>query len=153
MKRGVRFQIPNEYGKFIANILEPIDCTHFSWRADFHTEIWKCTDGKLDEELFPNPVVNGDEFYDLINNNIYYMIFATIKAFSKKGSSSIRIDTYKDFIASECEIIMLVADCSYTDVYCKDVLLIEKLYDNAKSKAYEYVEYIYEADSRTSMYA
>lgn len=47
---------------------------------------------------------------------------------------------------------MLVADCSFADVYCKDNSLIEKLYDNATAKGYAEIEYIDENYNRTGMY-
>lgn len=152
MYRGIRFQISNEYGNFIADILEPVDSGNFSWRADFHTEIWKSVNGKLDEELFPNPIMNGPEFFDLTHNNTYYMIFANIQAYPEGNTSFPRIHKYEDFVASECQVIMIVADSSYVDVYCKDSSLIEKLYDNAKSKGYKCIKYIDENDSRTGMF-
>ncbi|WP_215829023.1 DUF2691 family protein [Pelorhabdus rhamnosifermentans] len=48
---------------------------------------------------------------------------------------------YEDFSASECQIIMIAADSRYVDIYCKVSSLIEKLYDNAKSKGHKYVGY------------
>ncbi|SMC92471.1 DUF2691 family protein [Sporomusa malonica] len=152
MYRGIRFQIPNEYGKFIAGILEPIDCVNFEWRVDFHTEIWKSVNGKLGEELFPDSVIKGADFFDLINSNTYYLIFANIQAYPEGSTSQSRIHKYEDFIASECQIIMLVADSSYVDVYCKEPLLIEKMHENAKSKGFESLKYIDENDSRTGIF-
>lgn len=152
MIRGVRFQIPNKYGKFIADILEPINSCNFSWSANFHTEIWKSVNGKLGEDLFPDSIMNGAEFFDLIHNNTYYLIFVNIQAYPESSTLFSRIHTYEDFIASECKIIILVADSSYVDVYCKELSMIKMLHENAISKGYEHIEYIDESDSRTGMF-
>jgi hypothetical protein len=149
MNRGVRFKIPNQYGKFVVDVLEPVDCNKYTWYIDRNEIIVSTSDGC--KELFKDQVVKGTDFSNLINNNIYYMIFAVLKAFPDSVSIT-QIATYEDFINSKCEIIMLVADCTFTDVYCKDISLIEKLYDNAAAKRYTEIEYIDENDSRTGMY-
>ncbi len=148
MKKGVRFLIPNKYGKYIAEVLEVIDCTKYVWSiVPSDTDISKIVNGKFGDELFVDYIIAGNDFVHLINKNIYYAIFAKLNAFSK-GVPITEFDNYEDFVDSNCEICMLIVDSSYVDVYCKDVLLIEKIYNNAQNKEYERIEYIGEDDNR-----
>jgi hypothetical protein len=151
MKRGVRFQIPNEYGKYLAEILEPIDCTKYNWKIECSTEIWKVTDGKLGDGLLSDDLIDGNEFSKLIRSSMYYLIFATLKAFPK-GVPIIEIPKYEDYISSDCDISFIVADCSYVCLLCKNVFLVEKLYNNAKDKGFEKIRYIDENDNIEGMY-
>lgn len=130
-------------------MLEPVDCNKYSWYIDRDEIIVSTSDGC--KGLFEDQVVKGTDFSNLINNNSYYMIFAVLKAFPDSVPIT-QIATYEDFINSKCEIIMLVADNTFTDVYCKDISLIEKLYDNAAAKGYTEIEYIDENDSRIGIY-
>lgn len=151
MKHGVRFQIPNEYGKYLAEILEPIDCTKYNWKVESSTEIWKVTDGKLGDELLSDDLIDGNKFSNLIKSSMYYLIFATLKAFPK-GIPIIEIPKYEDFISSDCEISFIVADCSFVCLLCKNVSFAEKLFINAKNKGFEKIIYIDENDNIEEMY-
>jgi len=151
MKRGVRFQIPNEYGKYLAEILKPIDCTKYNWKVECSTEIWKVTDGNLGDRLLSYDIIDGNEFSNLIRSSMYYLIFATLKAFPK-GAPIIEIPKYEDFISSNCEISFIVADYSYVCLLCKNVSLAEKLFINAKNKGFEEIIYIDENDNIEEMY-
>lgn len=104
----------------------------------------------MERPLFTDRHIEGHEFYNLVSNNDYYMIFAAIKAFPKSAIIT-KISNFKDFMESECEFILLVADSSFVDIYCKDELSIDELYDNAKFRNYKNLEYIDENDSRTGM--
>lgn len=151
LKRGVSFQIPNKYGKYLAQILEPLDCTPYDWKIECSTEVWKRAYGQRDEDLFDNAnVVDGVIFDELIKSNIYYVIFTTLKAFPK-GTHLNNFDTYEEFLKSDCELCLLIADCSYVELYCKNLTILEKLYDNARAKEYEGIECIDENDPRTKM--
>jgi hypothetical protein len=153
MLRGVSFLVPNEYGRYLAEILEPFYCSKYNWKLECSTEIWKKKNGQQDVDLFDDvtDIVDGEIFGELIKNNIYYVIFATLKAFPKNAQLS-RFNTYQEFLQSDCELCLLIADCSYVEIYCKNSLLIDKLFKNAEAKGYEQVQYIDEKnDYRTKM--
>jgi len=72
MKRGICFRSPNEYGKYLAEILEPFECTQYNWKLECITEVWKRVHGQRDEDLFDNAnVVDGVIFDELIKSNIF----------------------------------------------------------------------------------
>lgn len=153
MKRGISFVIPNEYGRLLGKFLKPIDISAFSWRIG-DGEAYKVVDDRLDEDLFlnHNGAIEGEELKHLIEVNKYYIIFVDLQAYPKGKISSIK--TYAEFIESKCELVLLVVDCSYVTLYCKDNEVIRVLYNHAKECEFENVEYITdENDSRTSLIA
>lgn len=76
------------------------------------------------------------------------MIFADLKAFPKGRISNIH--TYEEFMESHCELVLFIADCSYTALYCKDQNMLQLLFEHAKQCGFTDVAYITdENDTRT----
>ena len=149
-KRGLRFIIPNDYGSFLSEILEPTQCCKYNWSID-NDEIHLIIDGVLtDNWLFKETVVRGSEFSKYIGDNTYYVVFAELKAFPTESPVT-SISSYNEFLTSKCEIMILIYDCIYVDIYCKDQVLLERLFNNAINKGYGDVRYIDEDDVRTKM--
>ncbi|QKE75681.1 DUF2691 family protein [Arthrobacter citreus] len=152
MKRGISFEIPNQYGQFLDDILKPVNIKDFNWFI-IGEESYLVVDGDLDKPLFPEyiQVINGPELDDKLKKNEYYLIFADLKAFPE-NKDSIEIRTYEEFLSSDCQLCLLITDCIYTDIYCKELELIEKLYTNALQNNYENLSYITDTnDSRTGL--
>ncbi|MDH6368576.1 hypothetical protein M2444_000354 [Paenibacillus sp. PastF-3] len=86
-----------------------------------------------------------------MENNEYYIIFANFKAFPQEKDVT-DVQTYEEFLNSDCQLVLLVVDCEYATVYCKDQGKLEALYHNAIANGYEDVQYItYENDFRTRL--
>ncbi|CAM3870534.1 MULTISPECIES: DUF2691 family protein [Bacillus cereus group] len=151
MKRGIFVDIPNEYDNLLWEVLKPIDITAFDWRVENEESYFRLSDG-LGPELFSedNKVMSGLELKKLIKDNIYYLIFADLKAYPK-GEVLEEIETYEEFKESKCELVLLVADCTYVTIYAKDQKAIELMYENARNQGF-YVEYVTdENDGRTRL--
>ncbi|GAB6548734.1 MULTISPECIES: DUF2691 family protein [Bacillus] len=151
MKRGVIVDIPNEYDNLLWKVLKPIDITLFDWRVENEESYFVLSDG-LGPELFSedNKVMSGLELKKLIKDNIYYLIFADLKAYPI-GEVLEEIETYEEFKESKCELVLLVADCTYVTIYAKDQKAIELMYENARNQGF-YVEYVTdENDGRTRL--
>lgn len=151
MKRGISFEIPNKYGTLLGEVLKPIDTTVFSWRI-CDGESYIVVDDKLAEELFSEDKkeMEGTELKILLEKNMYYIISADLQAYPKGKFS--HIETYEEFIESQCELILLVVDCCYVTIYCKNKETIELLYKNGAECGFENVEYITdENDTRTRL--
>ncbi|MFV9833117.1 DUF2691 family protein [Bacillus stercoris] len=151
MKRGVSFQIPNEYGIFLWRILQPVGIAHYKWQTS--GESYFVVDGELDnEELFHDfAIVEGADFAQLLKTNQYYTIFVELKAFPH-GKTVNQVNTYEEFADSDCEFVLLIADNSYVSIYCKNKNTIEKLYFNALHNDFEDVQFITdENDTRTGL--
>ncbi|PGH86727.1 hypothetical protein CN896_05680 [Bacillus thuringiensis] len=151
MKRGIFVDIPNEYSNVLWNVLKPIDIAVFDWRVR-NEESYLIVRGELDEVLFPEEpsVVEGLALKKLVKDNIYYLIFADLKAYPK-GEIAIDIETYEEFKESKCEVVVLAVDAQYIQIYAKDQKSIELMYENALNQDF-YVEYVTdENDGRTGL--
>ncbi|PFL24845.1 hypothetical protein COJ07_04270 [Bacillus cereus] len=151
MKRGITVDIPNEYDNLLWKVLMPIDISLFDWWVGSE-ESYLVARGGLDEALFPEEpsIVEGADLKRLFKDNIYYVIFADLKAYPK-GEEVVDIETYEEFKESKCELVLLVADCTYVTVYAKDQEAIELMYENAIDQGF-YVEYVTdENDGRTRL--
>ncbi|MBU3088235.1 DUF2691 family protein [Clostridium gasigenes] len=140
---GVTFTIPNEYGKYLSGILEPIPFGEYQWSID-NDEIHMLENNEF---LFKeeDKLIQGERLYNIAKINTYYLVFATLRAFFKDGTvQSVR--TYKEFLDSDCQIALAVYDCSYVMFWCKSNQTVTNMYSYALSKGYEDVEYISEND-------
>ena len=70
-----------------------------------------------------------------------------------ENSIESEIETYDDYINSDCEMVLLIYDCAYLEIYCKDELLRERLFTLADNIPDTKVEWKYvETDGRTGMH-
>lgn len=150
VKRGISFKIPNTYGRFLTDMLSPIDITSYSWFVGGE-ESYRVKNDGLDQPLFPEEtVMDGETFLNLIHPDEQYLMFANLKAFSKGPVKE--IETYETFHDSNCDLTLLIIDCTFVDIYCKDQQMIESLYANALACSFEDVAYLTDAnDVRTSL--
>ena len=49
---------------------------------------------------------------------------------------------YNDYIKSDCQLILLVHDCEYVELYSKDQYTINLIYQRAAANGYKEIEYI-----------
>ncbi|KAB2443906.1 DUF2691 family protein [Bacillus luti] len=151
MKRGIFVEIPNEYDNLLWKVLKPIHISSFDWWVGSE-ESYMVARGGLDEALFPEEpsVMEGSDLNRLFKDNVYYLIFADLKAYSK-GEEAIDIETYEEFKESKCEVAVLVVDAQYIQIYAKEQKAIELMYENAHDLGF-YVEYVTdENDGRTRL--
>lgn len=151
MIRGVQFEIPNEYGRFLGEILKRFNVEEHNWWIGGE-ESYILVDGEL-KELFPGIVNNMDGriLKGIIEDHDYYLIFQDIKAFPRNCKTS-EIKTYEEFIKSTCVLALLVVDSSYITLYCKDIKVLEGVYRNGMDQGYLNLNYITdENDFRTGL--
>ncbi|OBZ08218.1 DUF2691 family protein [Bacillus sp. FJAT-26390] len=152
MIRGISFEIPNEYGSYLAGILKPVDVAAYNWYVGGE-EAYFIEDGELGRPLFPDEVIGmeGETLKQTIEKNEYYVIFTNLKAFPR-NKEIIDIQTFEDFIISECSLVILVVDCVYVTVYSKDPETIQRLYNNSLKMGFSEVNFITdENDFRTRL--
>ncbi|MCY7984334.1 DUF2691 family protein [Bacillus inaquosorum] len=95
-----------------------------------------------DQEFFKdNSVVEGAVFANHLKTNQYYTIFVELQAYPF-GQAVDLVQTYEEFVDSDCELVLLLADSSYVSIYCKDRNVIEKLFINALKNDFEEVQLI-----------
>lgn len=151
MIRGVSVEIPNEHGRFLGELLKPFPVAAYNWHVGAE-ESYRIVNGQF-ESIFPKPVecMNGEILKNIIEKEEYDLIFQDLKAFPKTARS-IEINTYSDFLISECELSLLVIDSSYVAIYCKKESTAHKLHHHAQALNYSNIRYITdENDFRTKL--
>ncbi|CAM3456324.1 putative prophage protein [Bacillus inaquosorum KCTC 13429] len=107
-----------------------------------------------DQEFFKdNSVVEGAVFANHLKTNQYYTIFVELQAYPF-GQAVDLVQTYEEFefVDSDYELVLLLADSSYVSIYCKDRNVIEKLFINALKNDSEEVQLITDDnDTRTGL--
>jgi len=144
---GVNFEIPNEYGKFLEELLIPIPCNNYKWLVD-NDEIHVIKDNdSINEFLFKDEerIIGGETLESIAKRETYYMVFLNLWGYNKIGSTK-QVHTGKEFLESDCEIILGVYDCSEVIFLCKDKQIVDNMYTHALSKEYSSIEYISKQD-------
>ncbi|WP_231574751.1 DUF2691 family protein [Paenibacillus sp. FSL R7-0273] len=153
-KRGLTCEIPNERGRFLGDLLQPFDTAAYDW-YNGGEEAYFCNEEIITDPLFPNQLfdMDGVVLKDIVENNEYYIIFADLKAFPK-GTKVVNVQTYEEYVKSDCQFVLIIVDCVYAAVYCKDQDKLAELYLNAQSQGYSNVQYTTdENDFRTRLSA
>ncbi|WOV87227.1 DUF2691 family protein [Sporosarcina oncorhynchi] len=138
--RGIMFQIKNEYGKQLADLLVDIVDPAWVWSID-PVESYKVENDTLADSLFLDVVMDGQGFSELINTHIHYLIFADLKAFPTR-ESIVEVKNVEDFMGSECQLAFLLTDSVYTRILAKDEEVIRKLGERARLKGFTEIEYL-----------
>ncbi|MCC5893332.1 DUF2691 family protein [Exiguobacterium sp.] len=150
MRRGVSFKIPNAYGRYLSELLRPIEIERYTWLVGGE-ESYIVGDDGLERLLFPQQtVLDGETFSQSVYDGEQYLIFVNVKAFSTRPVAD--VETYEAYMDSDCEIALLIIDSTFVDLYCKDEHLLESLYQHALSCGYEDVAYLTDTnDTRTRL--
>lgn len=139
--RGLSFQIPNAYGTYLCDILHNINVTEFFWHNG-NREAYRIEDGQLGRDLFPPAsVLDGNTLQHIISDEPYYIIFADLKAFQHEADVE-NIANYEQFIQSNCQLVLLVVDCSYVYMYVKDPRTLAQIHANAVAQHFENIQFI-----------
>lgn len=151
--KGITFKIPNEYGSYLADLLDPINFTEYLWLIG-SDEIYLIDNDEItDYPLYKEEdrIIPGKQLYDTAKKNTYYMIFITLRAVCKDGNIK-AIRTYKEFLESDCQIALAVYDSIYVMVWFKSDKLLSDMYNYAQVMQYEDVRCISESDLLTKRY-
>ncbi len=146
MIRGIQFKIPNKWGYMLKDILKNIDLADYDFEINDDNEIWV----ENNEQLFVEEIIDGEDFNKQISQNPYYIIFANIHIY-KIGFKISKIKTYKEFLDSECEIIILIIDSINVCIYMKDKEKLDKIELNAKKNKFKNIEYITDENDNITM--
>lgn len=125
--RGIRFKIPNAYDSYLALILDGINIKKYIWKVS-EDEVY--VNGIND--LFPCEIINGIEFEKLIQTPSYYVVFVNLEAFTDRENLC-PISNYEEFLESSCNIVLLVTDNIFVDIYIKEmheIGIIKKMHKN-----------------------
>ena len=142
MKKGIKFQVPNEWEMVIYNILQGIDFKKYIWKIN-NDEVYTEDYSKNNGFLFPQEkeAFSTEEFIKIISQLPYYTVFVNIQAYLNEKDFA-EIENYKQFNESKCELIIFVTDNIFVNIYAKSESIIEKIKENALLNRYEKIEYI-----------
>lgn len=154
--RGLSFEIPNNYGQHLLDILEETNLKDMNWWIG-GGESYRIQNNTLGDSLFPEDWqmegISGEKLYKLISQQEYYLIFCDLKGFPKNSDAK-EVATYAEFLESDCQFVLNLVDSSYTTIYSKNQTTIESLYTKVIILGYENVSYLEdEIDGNTTLIA
>jgi len=122
---GLEFIIKNEYNDWIYQILRNLSFENYIWKID-EDDVYYNNDFLFDKDFY-----NNDEFFRIIKGKNYYTVFCNIQLYSDI-KDCITIDVPTDFINSKCELILLITDNIFVEVYSKNEDNLNMIKDNLK---------------------
>ncbi len=138
---GLDIRVKNGYSNYLSKIFKGLNLLNYIWEINADDFLYTQNDDK-EEGFFGADILNGEEFFRCISRDSYYMVFADIKAFPLGlGHGGIKINSFKDFLESNCEIVLLCTDSMYIEFYSKSRKLLDKVYNNCIGANFEKVEY------------
>jgi len=137
---GIQTEIKNDYGNYLKKIFASVDVLQYEWDIITDDILYKENEN-TEQGLFKSSVLDGQCFNKAISKPSYYLIFADFKAYPS-GVNRTKIQTFEDFMQSECEIVFMCCDSSFIEIYCKDEKILRTIYGNCKNFDCESVNYI-----------
>lgn len=139
MIRGISFRIEQrENGRVLSEIFQSIDVKKYNWYNILdQNEVWKNFAGEksLGEEYY-----SGNDFEKIINSE-HYILFLKLQAYFKMVNYQ-NLHTYKEFVEDNCQLLVLVSDSEFVEIYAKEITVLKHIYDTAEENEYFDIEYI-----------
>lgn len=147
---GLNIRVKNVSDRFLYKLFNGVDLSKYTWKISADNIMYN-ENGEHMQEFFGCDTVSGEDFKKCISRDSYYMIFADFKAYPV-GSNQQDIETYTDYLQSDCQMIILCTDSVFIDFYCKDNEILDKVHKNSLDNNFEQVYAITkENDTRTRM--
>ena len=138
MRRGVFF-IENNAEKFFLHMNTLLDIPKYEWYVD---------DVELNYIHFPSGKYSGLEFQSMLSE-LTSLSFARIRRYPI-GTSIKDIDSYEEYVASNCDLMILFYDGGEYEIFAKENELLQKIFDFCMDHGFEDVAYIGNADNERS---
>lgn len=140
MIRGVFIKIIKRIDRILVELLNGINIGQYKWyNVKNQKEAWCLENGEKDEFL-KDIYYHGKDFEKIINRD-HYLIFLKLEVFGE-NVKKVNIHTYEEFQNSDCQILILIYDCNYIELFSKEKDIIQSIYANLKEKDFAEVEYI-----------
>ena len=127
---GIEFEMDSSCKFCLKDILRGIDVSEFDWYfIEYHA--YTCEDNKIKEFDVAETIAGNqiEAFFNTTQNN--FIQFALIHAYPK-GATKQRLMTYCDYVNSDCQLILVVINMYYYEIYAKNLLILEKLTENIR---------------------
>lgn len=140
MIKGLRYQIPNEWGCFLRHIFDEIPVETYNWHLQESDVYLK---SNVDEFLFEFDVYNGASFKNLIEcQKEYLIVFLGLIAFPSKSNET--VTNYQSFLHSSASFSIKVVDCVFVDIYVKEQERLYQFRKAAEKHGFQKIEIITE---------
>lgn len=149
MIRGVSFEInQSKNKKILSQILQAIDVQAYNWyNVVEQNEVWANFQG---EAILCEENYSGIDFVKIINSE-HYIIFLKLQAYCE-GLNCHNICTYEEFMKDDCQLLILISDSEYVEIYTKTIEMADGICNTAKQNDFANVEYITDDnDCRTEL--
>lgn len=148
MVRGVSFEIPQKTAYALRDIFKTVDMEQFYWYVvQAQTETW---DKPFGEDFFKKEIYLGNEFSKIIQEK-HFIVFLKLQAYPCLKNFQ-NISTYSGFKKSDCQLILLIYDCSFVEVYAKNQAVLQGIFQRASQMCCKNLTYITDqSDTRTKM--
>lgn len=142
---GVEFEYTTDSEGILKDLFENIPTELYDWYI-YEDEIFKNEDNLNISEF-----MTGKGFYEMITDVPYLCYFININAY-KKGMIHSKLFTYDDFIKSNCEFVVLIADRRFVEIYAKNESVLLQFIENAKNmRGRDIIVKTKEKDARTKL--
>ncbi|WP_346848697.1 DUF2691 family protein [Clostridium sp. UBA5119] len=142
MIRGLRFKIPNEYNFFINKITDGINKDTYVWEI-FEDQVFV----EKGDFLFDSDIYSGQKFNEIISQSPYYATALNLQVFPCETNIQ-QVKNYNEFLSSNCELVFLICDVIFVDIYSKSMKIIEIIRLNAQNNNFQEIEYITDENDR-----
>lgn len=112
MYRGIEFELVHSYPDILKFLFYDFDATKYIWDI-FNEQAW---DEKYNE-LFESRVYSSSEFKNALQKPDFSIMLLQIYAFNDKVNI---IESYEDYLLSDCQIMLFIIDCDFIEIYCKN---------------------------------
>lgn len=128
MIRGIEFLRTESYDRFLYDMFQNIPLEKYDlYIRDI--DIAMGNESIKDIEL--PECMRGEDFLKAVDEKSYLTIFIDITAYPK-GTQKEELEVYEDFLDSKCEIVFLVCDVEYVEIYTKDDDILHQFAKNAE---------------------
>ncbi len=137
---GIEFERPNECNNFLNDLFENINLSNFKINIS------------EDEIYYNNQNICFDKVYvkGKFKSNIY-IVFLNLKIYPKNNTDYEIIKNYKDFEKSNCQLMILINDVNFVEIYFKNVNLKNAILNNLEKKGIKFNIKTISSDSRIIM--
>lgn len=132
---GLKFKIHNEYGNVLSKILDNMNFSNYKWIIAEEEVL-----GIKGQEFFEKQEYENDEFQEVIQKE-YYPIFLNLQMFYQNKEPVI-INNYHQYSKSSCELVLLIIDSIFVDIYVKNQDILRKIHENVVKYHYTNIEYM-----------
>ncbi len=147
MIRGISFISENSYSIFPI-ITRSIKIKDYDWYV-IENGVY---DGKTHDSALKVAKYNGASLKNCLESDEIFVLYANIQAYPLQHAYKI-INSYDDYFNSDCEIVILIYDSLYIEIYSKDIEIIKCIEYYIHNNGFNEISYITDNnDSRTAFY-